>query len=45
MKRNKQMMTRGSNHVFLAGLSIPYSDERLTFEIPQAEVQNNPFLN
>ena len=45
MKRNKQMMTRGSNHTFKAGLSIPYSDERLTYEIPRAEIQNNPFIN
>ena len=45
MKRNKQMMTRGSNHVFHAGLSVPYSDERLTWEIPRAEIQNNPFIN
>lgn len=45
MKRNKQTMTRGSNHVFHAGLSIPYSDERLTYEIPRAEIQNNPFIN
>jgi hypothetical protein len=45
MKRNKQTMTRGANHVFHAGLSIPYSDERLTYEIPRAEVQNNPFIN
>jgi len=45
MKRNKQTMTRGSNHVFHAGLSIPYSDERLTFEVPRAEIQNNPFIN
>ncbi|WP_208890014.1 RagB/SusD family nutrient uptake outer membrane protein [Polaribacter sejongensis] len=45
MKRNKQTMTRGTNHVFHSGLSIPYTDERLTFEIPQAEIQNNPFIN
>jgi hypothetical protein len=45
MKRNKQTMTRGSNHVFHAGLSIPYTDDRLTFEIPRAEIQNNPFMN
>ena len=38
MKRNKQTMTRGSNHVFHAGLSIPYTDDRLTFEIPRAEI-------
>ncbi|ARV16687.1 RagB/SusD family nutrient uptake outer membrane protein [Polaribacter sp. SA4-12] len=45
MKRNKSTITRGSNHVFHAGESIPYSDERLTFEIPRAEVQNNPFIS
>ncbi|WP_165732591.1 RagB/SusD family nutrient uptake outer membrane protein [Polaribacter sp. 20A6] len=45
MKRNKQTMTRGTNHVFHSGLSIPHTDDRLTFEIPQAEVQNNPFIN
>lgn len=44
MKRNKQMMTRGSNHIFRPGLSIPHTDDRLTFEIPRAEVQNNPFI-
>lgn len=45
MKRNKQTMTRGSNHVFHAGLSVPYSDPRLTYEIPRAEIQNNPFID
>ncbi|QXP72490.1 MULTISPECIES: RagB/SusD family nutrient uptake outer membrane protein [Tenacibaculum] len=45
MKRNKQMMTRGTNHVFLSGLSIPHTDERLTYPIPRSEVQNNPFIN
>ncbi|CAM1352557.1 RagB/SusD family nutrient uptake outer membrane protein [Tenacibaculum insulae] len=45
MKRNKQMMTRGTNHVFHAGLSVPHTDDRLTFDIPRAEIQNNPFIN
>jgi hypothetical protein len=45
MKRNKQTMTRGTNHVFHSGLSIPYSDPRLTYEIPRAEIQNNPLIN
>lgn len=45
MKRNKQMMTRGTNHVFLSGLSIPHTDERLTYPIPRSEIQNNPFIN
>jgi hypothetical protein len=45
MKRNQSTVTRGSNHVFHAGVSFPYSDERLTFEIPRAEIQNNPFIS
>ncbi len=45
MKRNKVTITRGSNHLFEAGNSIPYSDPRMTFVIPQAEVLNNPNLN
>jgi hypothetical protein len=45
MKRNNSTITRGSNHVFHAGESISSSDERLTFEIPRAEIQNNPFIS
>lgn len=45
LKRDKRTLTRGSNHLFLAGQSIPYNDPRLTFEIPQQEVLNNPNLN
>lgn len=45
MKRNKATVVRGSNHLFEAGASIPYSDPRLTLVIPQAEVLNNPNLN
>lgn len=45
MKRNKATVTRGSNHLFEAGNSIPYNDDRMDFEIPQAEVLNNPNLN
>lgn len=45
MKRNKATVTRGSNHLFEAGNSFPYSDPKLTFSIPQAEVLNNPNLN
>jgi hypothetical protein len=45
MKRNKATVIRGSNHLFDAGSSIPYNDDRLTFAIPQAEVLNNPNLN
>jgi hypothetical protein len=44
MKRNKATTTRGSNHLF-AGDSFQYNDAKLTFEIPQNEVLNNPFIN
>ena len=45
MKRNKATITRGSNHLFDAGNSFLYNDDKLTFVIPQAEVLNNPVLN
>lgn len=45
LKRNKATLTRGSNHLYLAGESMNYNDDRLVLEIPQAEVQNNPFIN
>lgn len=45
MKRNKATVIRGSNHVFSAGVSVPYNDERMQFEIPLDEIQNNPFLS
>lgn len=45
MKRNKATITRGPNHLFYAGQSFPYNDDKLTFVIPQAEVLNNPNLN
>ena len=45
MKRNKATVTRGSNHFYLAGQSFSYDDDKLTFEIPQSEVQNNPNIS
>lgn len=45
MKRNKATVTRGDNHLSLVGEAIPYNDERFQFEIPQFEIQNNPFIN
>lgn len=45
MKRDKAIITRGSNHLFFAGESFPYNDDKLTFPIPQAEILNNPNLN
>ncbi len=45
MKRNQATITRGANHLSFVGVSVPYNDERLTFSIPQSEIQNNPFIN
>ena len=45
MKRNKATIVRGPNHLSYVGEPIPYDDDRLTFEIPQSEVLNNPVLN
>jgi hypothetical protein len=45
MKRNKATITRGPNHLSFVGVPISYDDDRLTFEIPQAEIQNNPFID
>lgn len=42
MKRNRATITRGDNHLSFDGESFSYDDDRLTFEIPQSEVQNNP---
>lgn len=44
MKRNKRDVVRGANHNSLANQTIKFSDDRLTFKIPQAEVINNPDL-
>ncbi|MDT0686183.1 RagB/SusD family nutrient uptake outer membrane protein [Autumnicola psychrophila] len=44
MKRNMATITRGPNHLSQAGESIPYNDDRLTFEIPLNELQNNPLI-
>jgi hypothetical protein len=45
MKRFKATITRGSNHLSFIGEPISYDDDRLTFEIPQSEIQNNPFID
>ena len=45
MKRNKATVVRGSNHLSLVGVPIPYNSERFQFEIPLDEIQNNPFIN
>lgn len=45
MKRNKATIVRGPNHLSFVGEPIPYDDERLTFEIPEAEILYNPFID
>ncbi|MFV9483159.1 RagB/SusD family nutrient uptake outer membrane protein [Christiangramia sp. ASW11-125] len=45
MKRNKATVTRGANHLSFVGEPIPYDDERLTFEIPEAEILYNPSIS
>jgi hypothetical protein len=45
MKRNKATTVRGSNHLTFVGDPIPYNDERMTFEIPEGEIQFNPFIS
>jgi len=45
MKRNQATIVRGANHLSNVGVPIPYNDERLTFEIPELEIQNNPFIS
>ncbi|HKL34213.1 MAG TPA: RagB/SusD family nutrient uptake outer membrane protein [Tangfeifania sp.] len=45
LKRNQRNVVRGENHLSFVGEVIPYNDPRLTFMIPQSEVQNNPFIN
>lgn len=44
MKRNKKDVVRGANHTAFANQTIKFTDDRLTFKIPQAEVINNPDL-
>lgn len=45
MKRNKKTTKRGANHLSFAGELIPYNDEKMQFEIPLDEIQNNPLIS
>ncbi|GAA4293419.1 RagB/SusD family nutrient uptake outer membrane protein [Aestuariibaculum suncheonense] len=45
MKRNKRTIKRGDNHLSFVGEEISYDDERMTFEIPEAEILYNPFIS
>ncbi len=45
MKRNKATTVRGPNHLSFVDVAIPYNDERMTFEIPEAEILYNPAIS
>lgn len=45
VKRNKLSVTRGPNHLFEVGNTFAWDSDEMTFDIPQAEVNNNPVLN
>lgn len=45
LKRNKASVTRGANHLARSGDTFQYNDERLTWEIPQQEIRDNPLIN
>ncbi|PTX41733.1 putative outer membrane starch-binding protein [Christiangramia gaetbulicola] len=45
LKRNKETVVRGDNHLSFVGVPISYDDERLTFEIPEAEILYNPAVS
>ncbi|NVJ89195.1 MAG: RagB/SusD family nutrient uptake outer membrane protein [Flavobacteriaceae bacterium] len=44
MKRRKLTKTRGANHLNRAGESFAHNDPRLTFEIHQRELTDNPMI-
>ncbi len=46
LKRNERNAERlGNNHLSLQGEIIPFNDNRMTFEIPEREIQDNPEIN
>lgn len=42
LKRNRASVTRGTNHLFRAGETFSFSQDELSFQIPQVEINNNP---
>jgi len=44
-KRFKATNVRGANDCLLTNESVPYNDSRLTFEVPQSELQSNPYFS
>ncbi|MBA6154049.1 RagB/SusD family nutrient uptake outer membrane protein [Gelidibacter maritimus] len=45
MKRNKATIKRGPNHLSYVGVEMAFDDDRLTFKIPQQEIQDNNLIN
>ena len=45
MKRQQETITRGNNWLDFPGTSYQFDDEKLTFEIPEAELRDNPLIN
>lgn len=45
MKRQRETITRGNNWLDFPGTSYQFDDEKLTFEIPEAELRDNPLIN
>jgi len=45
LKRNQGTVNRGDNHLSFVGVPMSYDDERLTFEIPEQELQDNIFIS
>lgn len=45
LKRNMGTVNRGPNHLSFVGVPMAYDDERLTFEIPEQELQDNTSIS
>ena len=45
LKRNQGTVNRGPNHLSFVGQPMSFDDERLTFEIPEQELQDNIFIS
>lgn len=45
LKRNGRSVNRGPNHLSFVGETISHDDERMTFEIPELEILNNPAVS
>ena len=45
VKRNKLDVVRGPNWLDFAGTTYKSDDDKLTFEIPEEEIRDNPFIS